>query len=100
MPWAESVSGALELVNWKRPNSRPVQTRSRMMKSQSSRGGKNGVIVERYFTCTNGHSFKVMGEGDEPREGVEDYVTAPCPNCDVPIQFRWPVGRGYNVVPR
>ncbi len=55
--------------------------------------------MERYCKCINGHSFKAVGEGDEPHDMKEAYVVRPCPVCEVPTEFEWPLGRGLNVVP-
>jgi hypothetical protein len=55
--------------------------------------------MERDCTCINGHSLKAVGEGDEPQDMKETYVTRPCPICDVPTDIKWPLGRGLNVVP-
>jgi hypothetical protein len=55
--------------------------------------------MERFLMCINGHSIKAMGEGEEPVDMKETYVTRPCPVCDIPIDIKWPLGRALKVVP-
>ena len=53
--------------------------------------------MERGCTCINGHSFKAVGEGDEPIGMKETYVIRSCPAWDLPTEIKWPLGRSLNV---
>jgi len=55
--------------------------------------------MQRSYSCINGHSFKAVGEGDEPIGMKETYVVKPCPVCDVPTELEWPLGRSLDVLP-
>jgi hypothetical protein len=54
--------------------------------------------MERHGICINGHSFKAIGEGEEPTNTHETRVIRQCPVCEIPTEFKWPLGRSLNLI--
>jgi hypothetical protein len=59
----------------------------------------DATLMERYYTCVNGHSFQVMGEGNEPDPDAtaEVYFTVECPHCKTSHEIQWPSNRAFAI---
>jgi hypothetical protein len=58
--------------------------------------------MERYYTCVNGHSFTVVGDGNEPapETTAEVYFKVDCPQCKASHEIHWPSDRGFAIAPK
>lgn len=55
--------------------------------------------MERFYICVNGHSFKVLDPGVDPREETREvYFGVTCPVCGSIYEIRWPGSRAFKVL--